>query len=57
MASRNTVDTNILRIRDVFAINPLTSELIQPAEIPVIGEKGRLKWMSSIEFSVPSVFL
>lgn len=58
MASRNTIDTNILRIRDVFAINPRNSEFIKPESIPVIGENGKLKYYSSLEFfstiSVPT---
>ena len=59
MASRNTLDTNLLRIRSVTAFNPTTSEFIQPAQIPVIGDQGSLKWLSSLEFlssiSVPRV--
>jgi hypothetical protein len=59
MASRNTLDTNLLRIRSVTAFNPITSEFIQPAQIPVIGDQGALKWMSSLQFlssiSVPRV--
>ena len=59
MASRNTLDTNLLRIRTVTAFNPTTSEFIQPAQIPVIGVQGGLKWLSSLEFlssiSVPTV--
>jgi hypothetical protein len=58
MASRNTIDTNILRIRDVFAINRLNGEFIKPESIPVIGLEGRLKYYSSLEFlssiSVPT---
>lgn len=58
MASRNTIDTNILRIRDVFAINRLNGEFIKPESIPVIGAEGRLKYYSSLEFlssiSVPT---
>jgi hypothetical protein len=59
MASRNTLDTNLLRIRSVTAFNPNTSEFIQPAQIPVIGDQGAVKWMSSLQFlssiSVPKV--
>jgi hypothetical protein len=58
MSSRFTVDTNILRIRDVFAINPQNSQFIQPGEIPMIGSNGQLRWYSSLEFfssiSVPT---
>lgn len=50
MASRFTLDTNILRIRDVFAFNPSNSDFIQAAEIPIMGQKGQLKWYSSLEF-------
>ena len=59
MASRNTLDTNLLRVRTVTAFNPTTSDFIQPAQIPVIGDQGGVKWMSSLEFlssiSVPKV--
>ncbi len=58
MASKFTYDTNILRIREVFAINPQKQDFIQPFEIPMIYTEGRLKWWSTIEFlsaiSVPS---
>jgi len=50
MSSRFTIDTNILRIRDVFAFNPGNSDFIQPASVPVIGENGKLKWLSSLQF-------
>lgn len=57
--SRATIDTNILRIREVTAINPQSSQFIQPGEIPVISYEGKLKWFSSLEFlssiSVPGV--
>jgi hypothetical protein len=58
-SSRFTVDTNILRIRDVYAINLSNAEFIQPLQLPSIGENGRLKWYSSLELlssiSVPGV--
>jgi hypothetical protein len=58
MASRFTLDTNILRIRDVFAFNPSNADFIQPLQIPIMGNKGQLKWYSSIELlssiSVPT---
>jgi hypothetical protein len=58
MASKFTYDTNILRIREVIAINPQKQDFIQPFEIPMIYTEGRLKWWSTIEFlsaiSVPS---
>ena len=58
MSSRYTSDTNILRVRDVFAINPQNSQFIQPGEIPMIGLNGQLRWYSSLEFfssiSVPT---
>ncbi len=50
MASRFTLDTNILRIRDVFAFNPSNADFIQAEEIPIMGKKGQLKWYSSLEF-------
>ena len=58
MSSRNTIDTNILRIREVFAFNPLNNDFIQPEAIPVIGEAGKLKYYSSLQLlstiSVPT---
>ncbi len=58
MASRFTIDTNILRIRDVFALNASNADFIQPFQIPIVGQKGQFKWYSSIEFlssiSVPT---
>lgn len=58
MASRFTLDTNILRIREVFAFNPSNADFIQQEEIPIMGKKGQLKWYSSLQFlssiSVPT---
>lgn len=57
--SRFTLDTNLLRVRNITAFNPVTSEFIQPAQIPVIGDQGIVTWKSSLEFlssiSVPTV--
>jgi hypothetical protein len=59
MASRFTVDTNILRIRDVYALNLSNSDFIQPLQFPSIGLNGRLKWYSTLELlssmSIPAV--
>lgn len=59
MASRFTVDTNILRIRDVYALNLSNAEFIRPLQFPSIGENGRLKWYSTLELlssmSIPAV--
>jgi hypothetical protein len=58
-SSRNTLDTDILRIREVFAFNPNTQDFIQPYQLPMISQNGRLKWMSTLELlssiSVPLV--
>jgi len=48
--SRNTVDTDVLRIRDVFCFNPSNMDFIQPLQIPSVGRNGQLKWYSSLEF-------
>lgn len=57
--SRFTLDTNLLRVRNITAFNPVTSEFVQPAQIPIIGHQGVLTWKSSLEFldsiSVPTV--
>ena len=50
MASRFTIDTNILRIRDVFALNASNADFIQPMQIPIVGQKGQFRWYSSLEF-------
>jgi hypothetical protein len=59
MASRFTVDTNILRIRDVYALNLSNAEFIRPLQFPSIGENGRLKWYSTLELlssmSIPAL--
>lgn len=49
MSSRLTVDTTTLKVRDVFCLNS-NADYIQPASIPVIGDFGKIKWFSSIEF-------
>jgi len=59
MSSRFTVDTTYLKIRDVFAFNANSGEVIQRDSVPVIGHEGHLDWKSSLEFistiSVPSL--
>ena len=59
MSSRLSIDSTTLKVRDVFCLNPVNSDYIQPASIPVIGESGKLKWLSSLEFlstiSVPTL--
>jgi len=49
MSSRLTVDTTTLKVRDVFCLNS-NADYIQPASIPVIGDFGKIQWLSSIEF-------
>ena len=59
MSSRFTVDTTYLKIRDVFAFNANSGEVIQRDSVPVIGHEGKLDWKSSLEFissiSVPTL--
>lgn len=59
MSSRFTVDTTYLKIRDVFAFNANSGEVIQRDSVPVIGDGGQLVWKSSLEFistlSVPTL--
>lgn len=49
MSSRLTVDTTTLKVRDVFCLNS-NGDYIQPQSIPVIGNFGKINWLSSIEF-------
>jgi hypothetical protein len=53
------VDTNILRIREVFALNPNNAEFIKPLQFPSIEDNGRLKWYSTLELlssmSIPAM--
>lgn len=59
MSSRFTVDTTYLKIRDVFAFNANSGEVIQRDSVPVIGYDGHIDWKSSLEFistvSVPTL--
>jgi len=59
MSSRFTVQTTYLKIRDVFAFNAYSGEVIQRDSVPVIGNAGHLDWKSSLEFissiSVPTL--
>ena len=48
--SRDSLDTDILRIRNVTAINPKNQDYIQPQHIPNIGRQGVLQWYSSLQF-------
>jgi hypothetical protein len=59
MSSRFTVDTTYLKIRDVFAFNANSGDVIERESVPVIGNEGRVEWKKSLEFistlSVPTV--
>lgn len=59
MSSRFTVDTTYLKIRDVFAFNANSGEVIQRDSVPVIGHEGHVDWKSSLEFistvSIPTL--
>lgn len=59
MSSRFTVQTTYLKIRDVFAFNAYSGEVIQRDSVPVIGNEGHLDWKSSLEFistiSIPTL--
>ena len=59
MSSRLSIDSTTLKIRDVYCLNPTNADYIQAASIPVIGNGGKLKWLSSLEFlstiSVPTL--
>ena len=48
--SRNSIDTDILRIRNVTAINSSNSDYIQPSHVPSIGLQGQLEWFSTLVF-------
>lgn len=45
-----TLDTNIIKIRDVFAFNSKTGDVIQYDSFPVIGDEGHLLWKTPTEF-------
>lgn len=47
---RYTLDTNIIKIRDVFAMDSKSGAVIQYDSFPVIGDEGHLVWKSSLEF-------
>lgn len=58
MSSRVTIDSTSLKVRDVFCLNKTNGDYIQPYSIPVIGDFGKIDWLSSLEFlstiSVPT---
>lgn len=45
-----SLDTKILKIRDVFCLNPSNSDYIQPGSIPAVGINGHIDWISSANF-------
>jgi hypothetical protein len=47
---RYTLDTNIITIRDVFAMNSKSGAVIETDSFPVIGSEGQLTWNSPSEF-------
>lgn len=46
----SSLDTRLLKIRDVFCLNPSNSDYIQPGSIPAVGINGHLDWVSSVNF-------
>ena len=47
---RYTLDTNIIKIRDVFAMNSKTGDFIESASFPVIGNEAQVLWKNPSEF-------
>jgi len=45
-----SLDTKLLKIRDVFCLNPSNSDYIQPGSIPAVGDAGHIEWVSSVNF-------
>jgi len=50
MSSRYTLETYILRIREVIAINPANANFIQQGYLPSIGNYGQLVWYDPLTF-------
>ena len=50
MSSRFTLDTNIITIRDVFAFNAKTDEVIPGNYFPVIKNDAKLEWLAPDSF-------
>jgi len=50
MSSRFTLDTNIITIRDVFAFNSKTDEVIPTHYFPVIKTDAKLEWLDPASF-------
>lgn len=48
--SKITLDTNVLRIRELYAVNKETGESIPQFSIPVTGESGEVFWFSTIQY-------
>jgi len=46
----SSLDTRLLKIRDVFCLNSSNSDYIQPGSIPAVGSNGHLDWVSSVNF-------
>jgi hypothetical protein len=47
---RYTLDTNIITIRDVFAMKSQSDTFIEYDSFPVIGHEGHLDWKTPLEF-------
>jgi len=47
---RYTLDTNIINVRDVFAMNAKSGAVIEYSAFPVITNEGQLAWNSPLEF-------
>ena len=50
MTSKISYDTNLLRVRELYAVNKTTNDFIQPFAVPITGNQGEVLWFSTIEF-------
>jgi hypothetical protein len=50
MSSRFTINTNILKIRDVFVLDPKTDEFLETGYFPVIQDDAKLTWVEPFSF-------
>ena len=50
MPSKITLDTDSITIRRLFALNPATQGPVPEAQIPVVGQNGLVRFLSTIEY-------
>jgi hypothetical protein len=49
-SGKTTIDTHILRVRNLFALQPSTQAYIQPFQLPIVANEGQVQFYSTLQW-------